>query len=112
MTAWRGDGHGSTAAPSQPQAHNKPCTPHSNHHNHSSQAFVKMGGGWVHTLNVKVADSKIGRYFELQKRGSTFSIEIRAGIVCFLTVRRSGSAIDWMSPERTLAEDPFVCDSL
>lgn len=41
--------------------------------------------GWVHTLNTRVADSKVGRYFELSARNSTFSTEIRAGIVCFLT---------------------------
>jgi AGZA family xanthine/uracil permease-like MFS transporter len=45
--------------------------------------------GWVHTLNEKVADSAVGRYFELKARRSTFSTEVRAGLVTFLTV--SGS---------------------
>ncbi|WIA36283.1 hypothetical protein OEZ86_007609 [Tetradesmus obliquus] len=40
---------------------------------------------WVHSLNEKVAASKVGSYFELKQRGSTFSTEIRAGIVTFLT---------------------------
>lgn len=30
--------------------------------------------------------AQAGRYFHLRERGSTFSTEIRAGIVCFLTV--------------------------
>jgi hypothetical protein len=32
---------------------------------------------------------KVGRYFQVRLRGSTFSTEIRAGIVTFLTVRLS-----------------------
>lgn len=28
---------------------------------------------WVHTMNEKVADSFVGRYFELKGRKSTFS---------------------------------------
>ena len=42
--------------------------------------------GWVHTLNERVADSPVGRYFDLKGRRSTFSTEVRAGVVCFLTV--------------------------
>ncbi|WIA33567.1 hypothetical protein OEZ86_006691 [Tetradesmus obliquus] len=42
--------------------------------------------GWVHSMNEAVANSKAGRYFHLRERGSTFSTEIRAGIVCFLTI--------------------------
>jgi hypothetical protein len=29
--------------------------------------------GWVHALNERVADSRVGRYFELKGRKSTFS---------------------------------------
>jgi hypothetical protein len=35
--------------------------------------------GWVHVLNEKVADSRVGRYFELKARKSTFSTEVRRG---------------------------------
>eukprot|EP00878_Enallax_costatus_P021899 GHUV01023210.1.p1 GENE.GHUV01023210.1~~GHUV01023210.1.p1 ORF type:complete len:135 (+),score=10.62 GHUV01023210.1:16-420(+) len=40
--------------------------------------------GWVHNLNKAVANSKVGRYFQIREREST--TEVRAGIVTFLTV--------------------------
>ena len=41
---------------------------------------------WADRLNARVADSRFGRFFELDKRNTTFLQELRAGIVCFLTV--------------------------
>lgn len=67
--------------------------------------------GWVHTLNEKVADSAVGRYFELKARRSTFSTEVRAGLVTFLTVSGSfyqydlpthhqrGNQAAWLQPQ-------------
>eukprot|EP00775_Hariotina_reticulata_P005975 gene5975-6214_t len=40
---------------------------------------------WVHNLNERVADSVVGKYFHLKERKSTFTTELRAGLVCFLT---------------------------
>jgi len=34
----------------------------------------------------KVTSSWFGRYFECDKRNTTFFAEIRAGLICFLTV--------------------------
>ncbi|KIY95064.1 putative MFS transporter, AGZA family, xanthine/uracil permease, partial [Monoraphidium neglectum] len=44
---------------------------------------------WVHSLNEKFSDSKVGRYFDVKGRGSTFTTEIRAGLVTFLTSERA-----------------------
>ena len=41
---------------------------------------------WADRLNARVADSRFGRFFELEKRNTTFLQELRAGVVCFLTV--------------------------
>eukprot|EP00955_Chlamydomonas_euryale_P083726 363885-Chlamydomonas_euryale.AAC.26 len=37
-------------------------------------------------LNLRVNDSAFGRYFQIEARKSTLTQELRAGIVCFLTV--------------------------
>lgn len=51
--------------------------------------------GWVHNLNTKVANSVVGKYFHLAERNSTFSTEVRAGVVCFLTVSYDKSSRAW-----------------
>ena len=40
----------------------------------------------VTRINDKVANSAVGKYFGLKERNTTFLQELRAGIVCFLTV--------------------------
>ncbi|KAG8988589.1 hypothetical protein FRB90_002667, partial [Tulasnella sp. 427] len=46
--------------------------------------------GWVHKLNMRVADSAVGRYFRLEgsghpktRAGSVFTTELRAGLTTF-----------------------------
>jgi AGZA family xanthine/uracil permease-like MFS transporter len=41
--------------------------------------------GWAHSLNEKIGNSKVGQYFQLKERRSTFTTELRAGLVTFLT---------------------------
>ncbi|KAF5831672.1 xanthine/uracil/vitamin C permease-like protein [Dunaliella salina] len=41
---------------------------------------------WHLNLNKKLTAGWIGRYFECDKRGATFFSELRAGLICFLTV--------------------------
>jgi hypothetical protein len=42
-------------------------------------------GGFIAKLNHRVEHSRVGKYFDITGRGTTFSTEVRAGIVCFLT---------------------------
>ncbi|KAG1679264.1 hypothetical protein FOA52_009294 [Chlamydomonas sp. UWO 241] len=46
-------------------------------------------GRWYDKLdvfNARVNASPVGKFFQLEERGSTFTQEMRAGLVCFLTV--------------------------
>ncbi|WIA38688.1 hypothetical protein OEZ86_001993 [Tetradesmus obliquus] len=40
---------------------------------------------WIDSLNDGFAASRVGQYFQVKQRGSTFSTEVRAGLVTFLT---------------------------
>jgi hypothetical protein len=40
--------------------------------------------GFVHNVNQRFERSWLGNYFDVANRGSTLSIEIRSGLVCFL----------------------------